>query len=97
VDSDGFVDLIMDLLAALDVMGREPATDSFMLEISVEPVGGILVLCCVTNETGPKLDFMPQAKRAVRRLCDPANRNLGGIRAEEVQSGQASENQSYWD
>ena len=44
MDSDGFVDQIVDLLAALDVMGREPATDSFMLEISVEPVGEILVL-----------------------------------------------------
>jgi hypothetical protein len=55
MNADGFVDLLMQLPASLKIVRREPATYTFGLEISIQPVGEFLVLCRVTDETGVEL------------------------------------------
>jgi hypothetical protein len=43
VEADGFVDLLVDFLAALNVMRSEPAAHAFVLQVGVEAVGEVLV------------------------------------------------------
>ena len=56
MESDGFVDLFVDLFAGGHVVGGEPATDAFVLKVVVEAVGEFLVLGGVRDEAGVELD-----------------------------------------
>ncbi|MFZ0817678.1 MAG: hypothetical protein WAM78_19295 [Candidatus Sulfotelmatobacter sp.] len=52
VQADGFVDLFVEFLAALDVVWCEPAAHAFVLKIGVEAVGKGLVLGGVADGVG---------------------------------------------
>jgi len=56
VQADGFVDLLVDLLAGGHVVRGEPAADAFILEVGVEAVGEGLVFGGVADEAGVELD-----------------------------------------
>ena len=56
VHLDGFVDLLVDFLAALDIVRREPAADALRLQIGVKAVGEVLVLGGVADEAGVEVE-----------------------------------------
>ena len=57
VNADGLVDGDAELVADLEVFGREPAADAFDLEVSVKPLGELLILGRVADETGVELQW----------------------------------------
>jgi hypothetical protein len=56
VHADGFVDLLVELPAALNVMRGKPAAQAFVLQAGVEAVGEDLVFGGVADEAGEELD-----------------------------------------
>ncbi len=56
VQADGFVDLLVDFLAALNVVRGKPTAYAFVLQVGVEAVGEGLVFGGVADEAGVELD-----------------------------------------
>ena len=56
VKTDSFINLLVDLLAGGHVMRGKPAADPFVLQVSVEAVGELLVFGGVADEAGVELD-----------------------------------------
>lgn len=44
MDADGLVDAIAEAVSDLEILGREPAADAFVLQVRVEPVRELLVV-----------------------------------------------------
>jgi hypothetical protein len=53
---DGVVDLLVNLAAAFNIVGRKPAAHAFVLQIGVEPIGELLVFGGVADEARIELD-----------------------------------------
>jgi hypothetical protein len=56
MEADGFVDLLVELAASLDIVRGKPAADTFGLEIGMEAVSEVLILGGVTDEAGIKFN-----------------------------------------
>src|ERR1700685_1613871 len=56
VQADGFVDLLVEFLAALNVVRGKPAAHAFVLKVGVEAVGEGLVFGGIADEAGVELD-----------------------------------------
>src|SRR5258708_1200395 len=52
VEANRFIDTLVIVVTNLQVFGRKPATDSFMLQISIEPFGKCLILAGMADEAG---------------------------------------------
>src|SRR5262249_36646301 len=63
VQTDGFIDLLVDFFPALDVMGSEPASDTLRLQVCVEAIGELLILGRVADEARVEIEW-----RANQRL-----------------------------
>lgn len=50
IDADGFVDLLVNLSAALNIVRGEPAAHAPFLQAVIQPVGEVLIFCAVRNE-----------------------------------------------
>src|SRR3954470_23185242 len=50
MESDGFINLLVNLLASPNVMRSKPATDSFSLEIGMKPFGKFMIGSGVADE-----------------------------------------------
>jgi hypothetical protein len=55
--ADGFVDLLMDLFARLNIMRWRLAPHSLVLKVGIEPVREFLVLSRVADEAGIELNW----------------------------------------
>jgi hypothetical protein len=56
MDPNGFIDLLMDFLAAAQVFGSKPTPNASGSQIGVQSVGELLVLCRVADEQGLELN-----------------------------------------
>jgi hypothetical protein len=59
---DRLVDSIPCLRTNAQVLRREPAADAFVLEVSVQPFGRVLVFAGVTDEARIKFDGLLQQR-----------------------------------
>jgi hypothetical protein len=76
VDANGFVDLLVNLFSTLNLMGRKPAADAFVLKIGMEPLGKLLIFGGVADEAGIELDGLVQERwqecyEVVRKTATP--------------------------
>ena len=55
--ADGLVDLLVELLAGLNIVRGKPAADAFILQAFVQAVGKLLVLACIADEAGVELNW----------------------------------------
>jgi hypothetical protein len=67
VQAYGFVDLLVELPAALNVVRSEPAAHAFVLQVGVEPVGEVLVFGGVADEALIKVKIV--SLQAASRKC----------------------------
>ena len=51
MQANGLVNLLVQLASSLDVVRREPAAYAFGLQVSMEPLGKLLVLCRIADES----------------------------------------------
>jgi hypothetical protein len=65
VQSDGFVDLLVEFPAALNVVRGKPAAHAFALQVGVEAVGEVLVFGGVADEAGVELDGVGDERLSV--------------------------------
>jgi hypothetical protein len=50
IDRNGFVNLLVDLLPALNIVWRKPTTDTFVLKVCIKAICEILIPCGVADE-----------------------------------------------
>src|SRR5208337_1106155 len=56
MQANGLVDLLVQLAASLDVVGREPAAHALGLQVGMEPLGELPVTSRIADEAGVELD-----------------------------------------
>jgi hypothetical protein len=83
MDPDRLIDLLVELLAPLDVLGREPDPQSFVPHPGVESLGEVLILRAVADEARIELDRVHLAEER-RQVGD---QRLGHAAAAEERLG----------
>src|SRR5664280_1486005 len=79
MQADGLVDLLVQLAASLHFLGCEPAAHAFGLQVSMEPLGKLLVLGRVADKAGGITNrcARPQFRNAVENRCEVSRAQIG--------------------
>src|SRR5271157_4756726 len=107
MQADGRVDLLVELLAAFNIVRRKPAAHAFILQALVQTVSKLLVLARIADEAGVELDraadkgtdvgdeLVGQARAAQKDIWDLALRAIDRINADGGGSSMAHGLQSF--
>src|SRR6266702_7201894 len=81
MQSDGFIDVWVNLVADLEVFTVEPAADAVVLQISVEPINEGVILAGVANEATVIIDgFADEGAHVLDHGVGSANTPEEGFR-----------------
>src|SRR5271157_6330552 len=75
MQADGRVNLLVELLAAFNIVRRKPAAHAFILQAFVQTVGKLLVLARIADEAGVEFN------RAADKGTDVGDELVGEARA----------------